>query len=88
MITVDPHGAQDPQPRRPSWAQRAILVVFVLGAAAIIWVSNGFLTQRFTETTRNRAELRLAIYSGSLQSELQRHSVVPLLLSRDPMLIR
>lgn len=88
MITVDPHGSQDPQPRRPSWAQRAILVVFVLGAAAIIWVSNGFLTQRFTETTRNRAELRLAIYSGSLQSELQRHSVVPLLLSRDPMLIR
>ena len=88
MITVDPHGAQDPQPRRPSWAQRAILVVFVLGAAAIIWVSNGVLTQRFTETTRNRAELRLAIYSGSLQSELQRHSVVPLLLSRDPMLIR
>jgi two-component system C4-dicarboxylate transport sensor histidine kinase DctB len=88
MITVDPHGSQDPHPRRPSWAQRAILVVFVLGAAAIIWVSNGFLTQRFTETTRNRAELRLAIYSGSLQSELQRHSVVPLLLSRDPMLIR
>lgn len=88
MITVDPHGAQDPQPRRPSWAQRAILVVFVLGAAAIIWFSNGILTQRFTETTRNRAELRLAIYSGSLQSELQRHSVVPLLLSRDPMLIR
>lgn len=88
MNTVDPHGPQDPQPRRPSWAQRAILVVFVLGAAAIIWVSNGILTQRFTETTRNRAELRLAIYSGSLQSELQRHSVVPLLLSRDPMLIR
>ena len=88
MITVDPHGPNDPQLRRRSWILRGVLVLFVLCAGAIIWVSNTYLTQRFTETTRNRAELRLAIYSGSLQSELQRHSVVPLLLSRDPVLIR
>ena len=88
MISSEPHSVQDPQPRRRSLRQRALLVVFVLAAGAIIWVSNGYLTQRFTETTRNRAELRLAIYSGSLQSEVQRHSVVPLLLSRDPLLIR
>jgi two-component system C4-dicarboxylate transport sensor histidine kinase DctB len=51
-------------------------------------VSNIMLTDRFTESTRNRSELRLALYAGSIVSELQRHTVVPLLLSRDPVLIR
>jgi two-component system C4-dicarboxylate transport sensor histidine kinase DctB len=55
-------------------------------AVAVVWVTNDWLTDRFTETTRNRAELRLALYSGNL-SELQRNSIVPLLLSRDPTLI-
>jgi two-component system C4-dicarboxylate transport sensor histidine kinase DctB len=63
-------------------------VVFLGIAVAVIWVSNIWLTDRFTESTRNRSELRLALYSGSVMSELQRHSVVPLLLSRDPVLIR
>ncbi|MEJ6394770.1 ATP-binding protein [Gymnodinialimonas sp. 2305UL16-5] len=70
------------------WVLRALMVVFLGGAIAIIWVSNIWLTERFTETTRNRAELRLTIYSGSVLSEIQRHQVVPLLLSRDPVLIR
>jgi len=64
------------------------MVLFLGGAIAIIWVSNIWLTERFTESTRNRAEVRLAIYSGSVISEIQRHQVVPLLLSRDPVLIR
>jgi two-component system C4-dicarboxylate transport sensor histidine kinase DctB len=63
-------------------------VVFLGIAVAVIWISNIWLTDRFTESTRNRSELRLALYSGSILSELQRHSVVPLLLSRDPVLIR
>ena len=45
------------------------------------------LTDRFTETTRNRAELRLVLYSGNLLSELQQNAIVPQLLSRDPALI-
>ncbi|HID67224.1 MAG TPA: sensor histidine kinase, partial [Roseibacterium sp.] len=73
--------------RRP-WVLRALMVLFLGGAIAIIWVSNIWLTERFTESTRNRAEVRLAIYSGSVISEIQRHQVVPLLLSRDPVLIR
>jgi two-component system C4-dicarboxylate transport sensor histidine kinase DctB len=67
---------------------RIAMVVFLGIAVAVIWVSNILLTDRFTESTRNRSELRLALYSGSIMSELQRHSVVPLLLSRDPVLIR
>nr|WP_240664647.1 ATP-binding protein [Sinirhodobacter ferrireducens] len=51
-----------------------------------MWSTNAWLTERFTETTRVRTELRLALYSGNILSELQRTSVVPLLLARDPVL--
>nr|WP_223633568.1 ATP-binding protein [Rhodobacter sp. TJ_12] len=51
-----------------------------------IWLTNIWLTERFTETTRMRTELRLALYSGNILSELQRTAVVPLLLARDPEL--
>ncbi|WP_438363104.1 sensor histidine kinase [Nioella halotolerans] len=76
-----------PQGRR-AWVLRGLLVLFLAVAGVVVWVSNIWLTDRFTETTRNRAELRLALYSGSIISELQRNSVVPLLLSRDPTLTR
>ncbi|VCU58501.1 C4-dicarboxylate transport sensor protein DctB [Tritonibacter mobilis] len=52
-----------------------------------MWFTNSTLTHSFTETTRNRAELRLALYSGNLVSELRRHAIVPQLLSRDQALI-
>jgi two-component system C4-dicarboxylate transport sensor histidine kinase DctB len=74
--------------RRRTWVLRIGLVVFLGIAVVVIWISNIWLTDRFTESTRNRSELRLALYSGSVMSELQRHSVVPLLLSRDPVMIR
>mgnify|MGYP000341217103 CR=1 FL=1 len=74
--------------RRRAWLLRGAMVLFLGVAVAVIWISNIWLTDRFTESTRNRSELRLALYSGSIMSELQRHSVVPLLLSRDPVLIR
>ncbi|MCP5037459.1 MAG: sensor histidine kinase [Rhodobacteraceae bacterium] len=66
---------------------RAGLILLVSLAIAVIFVSNRWLTENYTETTRNRAELRIALYTGNLISELQRNSVVPLLLSRDPLLI-
>ena len=69
------------------WRIRGLFLVFIAIAVSVVWVTNHFLTQRFTETTRSRAEVRIALYSGNLLSELQRNSVVPLLLSRDPALI-
>ncbi|ALG90291.1 MAG: sensor histidine kinase [Confluentimicrobium sp.] len=69
------------------WRVRAILIGFFLFAVALVWITNTWLTERFTAATRNRAEVRLALYSGNVLSELQRASVVPLLLSRDPTLI-
>ncbi|MFN3294836.1 MAG: ATP-binding protein, partial [Gemmobacter sp.] len=52
-----------------------------------VLVSNRLLTDRYTADTRSRAEVRLALYTGNLMAELQRTSVVPLLLSNDPDLI-
>jgi two-component system C4-dicarboxylate transport sensor histidine kinase DctB len=66
---------------------RAILVAILCLAGATLYFTNALLTERFTETTRNRAELRLALYTGNVLSELQRNSVVPLLLGQDPALI-
>ena len=73
---------------RGVWPVRLIFVIFIAAAIAVIWATNTFLTERFTEATRSRAEVRQALYSGQVLSELQRTAVVPLLLARDPELIR
>lgn len=78
--------SRGPQPVNPWWL-RATIVAIVLTALGTIWTTNFWLTDRFSENTRVRSELRLALYSGNLMSELQRNSVVPLLLARDPALI-
>lgn len=70
-----------------SWRGRSFFLILLLAGFAVVWVTNQWLTTRFTETTQNRAELRQALYTGNLISELQRNSVVPLLLTRDPALI-
>ncbi len=67
---------------------RLSILVICLFAIIVIYVTNQFLTQRFTETIRNRSEVRLALYVTNLMSELQRSSVVPQLLARDPDLIK
>ncbi|WP_390914824.1 ATP-binding protein [Pseudosulfitobacter sp. SM2401] len=70
-----------------SWRVRLALVALFVLAVVTVSVTNRFLTDRFTETTRNRAELRLALYSGNLLSELRQNAIVPQLLARDPTLI-
>lgn len=70
-----------------SWRLRIILVVLTVMAVTTVLVTNRWMTERATETTRNRAEVRMALYSGNMLNELQRTSVVPLLLARDTALI-
>ncbi|CTQ31857.1 C4-dicarboxylate transport sensor protein DctB [Jannaschia rubra] len=72
---------------RLPWAIRIMIVLMIVAAFAAIWIVNILLTERLVETTRQRAELRQSLYAGAILSELQRNSVVPLLLSRDPTLI-
>lgn len=81
-----PRAATRRQDARGRWALRAVAISVIAIAAAVIWYTNAFLTQSFTESTRGRAEVRLALYTGNILTELQRTSVVPLLLARDPSL--
>ncbi|SMY07640.1 sensor histidine kinase [Flavimaricola marinus] len=74
------------RPRR-RWLVRGSVALFCLTALAVVYWTNLLLTERFTETTRNRSEVRLTLYAGNLLSELQRNSIVPQLLARDPELI-
>ncbi len=82
----DSGSRSEPARRRGRLITRiAVALIFGLGLAAF-WGTNAWLSDRFSETTRVRTELRLALYSGNIMSELQRTSVVPLLLVRDPQL--
>ena len=82
-MDIAPRPKPDRIQRASPWIKLVVAgLVFI--AIGVVLVTNRFLTERFTETTRNKAELRLALYSGNMISELQRTSVVPLLLSRDP----
>ena len=69
------------------WPVRVMMIIVISAAVAVVWVTNQLLTERFTESTRSRAEVRLALYSGNILSELQRNQIVPQLLARDPSLV-
>lgn len=82
--------AEPPTDPSPTWGlggARLLLGLLVLMGLLTIWVTNIWLTERFSENTRVRSELRSALYTGNLISELQRNAVVPQLLARDPALI-
>ncbi len=72
---------------RPVWGARLAFLLIVATAAVTVWLTNIWMTDRFTADTRARAEVRSTLYAGNIISELQRTSVVPLLLSRDPAII-
>lgn len=73
--------------RTVSWRVRVALGALFLSAIVTLAITNTYLTDRFTTNTRQRAEVRLALYSGNLLSELRRNAIVPQLLARDPALI-
>jgi two-component system C4-dicarboxylate transport sensor histidine kinase DctB len=66
---------------------RVGLAASVLATILVIWASHSYLTRSFAESQNADATVRATLYAGSIQSAMQRHSVVPLLLSRDPILI-
>ncbi len=70
-----------------SWRIRIALGLLLALATLVVWFTNRLLTDRFTETTRNGAELQLALNSGNLMSELRQNQIIPQLLARDPTLI-
>jgi two-component system, NtrC family, C4-dicarboxylate transport sensor histidine kinase DctB len=85
MKATEPSAISDDAPGLPMRVKVVVGLLVVL-AVAVVFVTNRWLSDRFVEATRNRAEVRLALYTGNIITELQRTSVVPLLLSRDPEL--
>ena len=76
-----------PRAANLSWRVRLALLTICLLAVATVYITNQFLTTRFTQSTLQSAQLRLALYSGNMVSELQRNSIVPRLLASDAELI-
>ncbi len=78
-------------PRIPeNWHLRPTQIVTWAGLAltlAVLWFSNSFLTDRFTEAQRKQSLERAGLYATSISSALQRAAYVPLLMSRDQTLI-
>ncbi len=72
---------------RAHWVVRASILFLLAIAGGVIWVTNGLLIERYTERTRSQGELRQTLYTNAIVSEVQRNSTVPLLLSRDPIMI-
>ncbi len=66
---------------------RLLLATAAVALALMIWGGHTYLTRSFSENQNDDATVRATLYAGALQSAMQRHSVVPLLLSRDPILI-
>ena len=63
------------------------IILLTVAAAVLIWMSNRYLSDRYTQAMRNETEHQLAVFSGQIVSELNRMSLVPLHLSRDSRLI-
>jgi len=79
--------SNDPSRRWPNFIVRLGVILLIGSSVIIILLSNLYLTQNYSQEKRSEAERELSLYSGRLISELQRVSVVPLLLSRDTGLI-
>jgi two-component system C4-dicarboxylate transport sensor histidine kinase DctB len=79
--------SNDPSRRWPNFIVRLGVILLISSSVIIILLSNLYLTQNYSQAKRSEAERELSLYSGRLISELQRVSVVPLLLSRDTGLI-
>ena len=46
------------------WRLPVVLFIFLLISIVTLWVSNAWLTERFSESMRNKLEVRLTLYSG------------------------
>ena len=83
-----PLATTEPEQASPSrfWMRTGPVLAFLV-VGLIIWASQAYFTRTFSIEESNRAKIRATLFAASIQSTLQRHAVVPLLLSRDPILV-
>ena len=65
---------------RTSLLVRLFIVLFITFGILLIIITNFVLTSRFSQETTKQAELRLKLYSNSIDSELERSRFITLLL--------
>ena len=70
MTSVSSSRPQQPVLRSglPFWG-KALVAVLVIVGGIVVWVLDGWLSESFTLDSRNRAELRLVLYAGNIESE-------------------
>lgn len=66
---------------------RAGLILSILVMTMVIWASHVYLTRSFGERQETDTKLRATLYAGSVRNAVLRQQAVPLLLSRDPILM-
>jgi two-component system C4-dicarboxylate transport sensor histidine kinase DctB len=83
------HSAEppSPMPQPGRFWMRAGLLASIFGMVLVIWASHSALTRAFSEDQSADSTVRATLYAGAIQSAMRRHAVIPLLLSRDPILI-
>ena len=67
---------------------RTGIVIALLTMGGLLWFTNRYFTQQFTESARIDAAVRSTLYAGNISSALERQSIVPLILARDQTLIQ
>ena len=71
---------------RTSLLMRIFITLFVIFGVLLILITNLALTARFSQETTKQAELRLQLYTNSIESELERNRFITLLIAGDPNL--
>ncbi|MEO1550937.1 MAG: ATP-binding protein [Pseudomonadota bacterium] len=75
------------KPQKSSTLLRVGAVGAVIGLVVLFYLLNQVLTSRYSDRVRVDSELTAASFAGDVKAVLQRHAVLPPLLSRDPVLI-
>ena len=80
---------ETPPSRRPAafWMRFGV-AASLLALVLVMWGGQLYLTRALSDDQSSEAQVRATGYAANLQGSMQRHLVVPTLLSRDPILIQ
>ncbi len=62
---------------------RLFLLIFLISTFTVLFVTNSFLTSRFSEVIKRQGQYNLTKNTGNILNELQKNSIIPQLLVND-----